>query len=144
MAASVGRGSRRGITAINITPMVDIILVLLVIFMVTSTTMSATEAVAVDKPDAATGQPTDPQRATLVVTCDPSGTIYSGHAQATGLPALREAARRARANDRDVQALVSCDGAATIETLVDVLDALRAEGIHRYAIATDPEPPEVD
>ena len=57
------------ITGINITPMVDIILVLLVIFMVTTTTINEIEGMEVDKPDAASGQNIEELPQSIVLIC---------------------------------------------------------------------------
>jgi biopolymer transport protein TolR len=65
--------SGRMITDINVTPLVDIVLVLLIIFMVTATYI-VNPTIKVDLPKAATG--TDQTRTTLALTLDRTGALY--------------------------------------------------------------------
>ncbi|HLT39785.1 MAG TPA: biopolymer transporter ExbD, partial [Enhygromyxa sp.] len=67
--AAGGLDDDEEITGINITPMVDIILVLLVIFMVTTTTINEIEGMEVDKPDAATGRNVEDLPKSIVLMC---------------------------------------------------------------------------
>lgn len=128
----------KGMHAINITPMVDIILVLLVIFMVTSSAIHAEASIEVDKPEAATGGAAASEVETLVLTCDASGAYFAGETQLADGDAIRRFARRLRDETPDVQAVLRCDRAASVDTLVVAIDALRQAGIQKYAIATDP------
>ena len=131
----------KGMHAINITPMVDIILVLLVIFMVTSSTMYAEALVEVDKPEAATGAAAAPEVETLTLTCDASGAYFAGETRLDGGDAIRSFAADVVAEKPEVQAVLRCDRAARVDALVTAIDALRQAGVHKYAIATDPVAP---
>lgn len=135
MAAAVSQ-SRRGIVAINITPMVDIILVLLVIFMVTSSAIHANKSIEVDKPQAASGH-ADADAPTLTITCDARGSYFEDDT-ALDDAALSQRARAAKLANDDVQAILRCDGSAEVERLVHLIDLLRLAGITRYAVATEP------
>jgi len=84
MAMSVGTGStrsrRRGrsnrpISEINVTPFVDVMLVLLIVFMVTAPLLTA--GVPIDLPQAAV-QPLAVQKEPIMVTVDPSGKVFIG------------------------------------------------------------------
>ncbi|MEM6991000.1 MAG: biopolymer transporter ExbD [Myxococcota bacterium] len=136
MAASYSKG--KAITSINITPMVDIILVLLVIFMVTSSAMSAAEAIEVDKPAASTGSPSADASQTLVITCDESGRFYAGAESLADGAAVTRYARSAVVEQPSTQAIVRCDRAASVDSLVTIIDALRDAGVKKYAISTEP------
>lgn len=130
----------KAIVAINITPMVDIILVLLVIFMVTSSAIHAEASIEVDKPNAATGSAGGSEVETLVLTCDESGAYFAGEQALEDGEAIRRYAEGVRAEMPEVQAVLRCDRAARVDVLVTAIDALRQAGIQKYAIATAPLP----
>lgn len=138
MAGSVSAG-RGGIVGINITPMVDIMLVLLVIFMVTTTAITEEESIPIDKPDAATGQASAEPSPTLHILCGSDGALaVDGKTIATDALASTLAAKTW---DEGTQAVLACDEAASVGQLVRIIDALRVAGIHKYAVATE-QPPE--
>lgn len=138
--AGAPSGNGKAIVAINITPMVDIILVLLVIFMVTSSAIHADASIEVDKPSAATGNAGSSEVETLVLTCDESGAYFAGDQQLGDGEAIRRFAEGVRAENPAVQAVLRCDRAARVDVLVTAIDALRQAGIQKYAIATAPPP----
>jgi biopolymer transport protein ExbD len=138
MAGSVSPG-RGGIVGINITPMVDIMLVLLVIFMVTTTAITESENIPIDKPDAATGQSSSEPSPTLHIVCGSDGALaVDGE---TVKPGQLGAVLASRSYDEETQAVLACDEAASVGQLVRIIDALRIAGINRYAVATE-QPPE--
>lgn len=118
------------VTGINVTPFVDVVLVLLVALMVTASDLAA-QAIGVDLPRATTG--TDAPPRALAVTVDASGAV-----RVDGAPVddegLRVAVHAARARDADVRAVVAADGAATHAKVVHVVDVLRREQIARFAL----------
>ncbi len=139
--AAMQSSDARGMHAINITPMVDIILVLLVIFMVTSSTMHSEASVEIDKPEAATGAESAADVQTLTLTCDASGAYFAGETRLDDGEAIRSFAAAVVAERPDTQAVLRCDRAARVDALVTAIDALRQAGVHKYAIATDPVAP---
>lgn len=134
-AASDGEG---GLTAINITPMVDIMLVLLVIFMVTTSTLSQLDGLDVNRPDAATGAPIEAAvDREILLTCRPDGTVAVDGAPVTDDAAIQAAIAAKRARNPELSGIIACDEDASVRALVRLLDLLRAAGVHRYAIATE-------
>lgn len=125
-----------GLTAINITPMVDIMLVLLVIFMVTTQAVRQDEGIDVDRPDAATGEVIDADARALIVACGDDELVIDG-AHLTSDAARALIGARVAQHD-DVRVIVDCDERRPIGALVGVLDLLRTAGVHHYAIATEP------
>jgi len=129
--------SRKGpIAAINVTPLVDVMLVLLVIFMVTTEMITEDDhAIAIELPTAASSDQVETPPLTVVVTKD-------GQYIQNGAPVTKEAiitsARElvARLGD-SAEAIVAADKAASHEDFVKLLDLLRREGIYRFAIQTD-------
>lgn len=130
-----------GITSINITPMVDIVLVLLVIFMVTTTTINKLEGLEIDKPDAATGQSVDDIPATLHVVCKADGSIHVDGQPAANDAAIIRAIEERRREDEKTVGVISCDEAAQVGVMVHLIDLLRENGIKKYAIATEKPAP---
>jgi biopolymer transport protein ExbD len=128
------------ITGINVTPLVDITLVLLIIFMVTTSIITNPEGLRVDKPEAATGQSQD--RASLLIVCRKDGTTAVDGKEVTSDAEIVAAIKGAIGQDRDVQGIVQCDTKAEVGRLVHLIDLLRAGGITKYAIATQKPPKE--
>lgn len=119
------------IDGINVTPLVDITLVLLVIFMVTAKVVVA-PAVSVDLPKAATGEAT---QTVFAVTIAPDGALTLDGAPISASQ-LRAAAERALAADAELRAVIQADGDVPHRRVMSVLDDLRLAGISRVAFAT--------
>jgi biopolymer transport protein ExbD len=131
------------ITGINITPMVDIILVLLVIFMVTTATINQIEGMQVDKPDAASGKSLGELPQSIVLICRGEGEYAIDGNPVTGADAAaidREIATEIRARvdqNPELQGIVQCDTEAQVGAMVHLIDLLRDNGVTKYAIATE-------
>jgi biopolymer transport protein ExbD len=123
------------ISGINVTPLVDITLVLLIIFMVTATYI-VRQAIQVDLPRAANaGESTG---TTLAVMLTKEGDIYldGRKSDETG---LRDAARNAAAKDKDTRVIISADKNSLHGAVVHVLDLIKGEGIAKFAINIEKE-----
>jgi len=131
--ASPNDDSDEMITTINVTPLVDVALVLLVILMVTATYIAA-RAIVVDLPRAETGEGTS---TTLAISIDASGGLWldGRRIEQRALRARIRAVRRTRPGAR---ALIAADGAARHRSVVSVIDLLRTEGINEFAINVQP------
>lgn len=133
--AGLGAGPDEPIVAINITPLVDVVLVLLIVLMVSASAIAA-ENLPVDLPRASTGAPpTEPT--TLTITIDADGGVHLEGAR-VALDALVAQAQRARALDPETRAIVAADGRALHARVIDVVDALREAGVTKLAFATSP------
>ena len=133
MAASASNDDEM-ITSINVTPLVDITLVLLVVLMVTASYV-VSKAIPMDLPRGATGEATP---TTLSVSIDREGKTYLD-ATAIAEPALRERIKAAHAADPEVRAVIAADGRTSHANVVRVIDLLRQEEVTKFAINTDPE-----
>jgi biopolymer transport protein ExbD len=122
------------ITAINVTPLVDITLVLLIIFMVTTSLITNAEGLQVDKPEASTGAKLDSDSVMLV--CAQDGTIVVDGKIVAGDAAITEAITDKLVHNRELQGIVQCDEKAEVGAMVHLIDLLRGAGVKRYAIAT--------
>jgi biopolymer transport protein ExbD len=122
------------ITGINVTPLVDITLVLLVILMVTASYV-ASRAIPMELPKGATGESTP---TTLSVSLDKDGKTYLD-AVPIDEPALRARIRSAHAADPETRAVIAADGRVSHSHVVHVIDLLRREDVTKFAINVDPE-----
>ncbi len=123
------------ISGINVTPLVDIVLVLLIIFMVTATYI-VREAIEVDLPRAAhAGEATG---TTLAVVLTKDGVIYLDGVRRTEAE-LAARSREAVAKDKDARAIISADKSALHGAVVRIIDVVKGEGISRFAINIEKE-----
>ncbi len=130
MAHRVEEQGDETIAAINVTPLVDITLVLLIIFMVTATYVAKRE-IPVDLPRAASGGET--LAPTLSFTVDREGRLFVDGAPATADEA-RRAVRAALARSREARALISADRAVSHGRVVELIDLVKGEGLAHFAI----------
>lgn len=138
MAGAHNSGRDDIITGINVTPLVDVVLVLLVILMVTASYI-ASQAIPLDLPKGATGEAT---ATTLSVSIDPAGKLYlDGHMVSRAQ--LRERVTAARERDPKCRAILAAPGDAAHRSVVQVIDTLRQAGVYRYAIQVQPEDLEI-
>jgi biopolymer transport protein ExbD len=133
MAGSANSDDDEIISAINVTPLVDIVLVLLIVLMVTSSYL-VNKSINVELPKASTGEATNP---TLSISLDVAGKLYLD-GQVTDEAALQQRIRAAYEADREVKAVISADGRVTHSQVVAIIDLLRREKITKFAINTSP------
>ncbi len=133
MAAPVQRPGEL-ISGINVTPLVDVVLVLLIILMVTAK-FAASQTLPMDLPQAASGESAAPSP--LAISVDASGALYLD-GTALSKDELRQKVRQhgARPNEG---ALIAADGAVPHRAVVGIIDLLRSEGITQFAINVAPE-----
>jgi len=130
-----GASRRRGIVAeINVTPLVDIMLVLLIIFMLTAH-LIAKQAIEVDLPRAS--QSTTAAPSTLTITLSRDGAIFLNGVPTTP-DALRAAVKTEVAKDPKTQAIIVGDKNVTHGRVVWVLDTIKSLGVVSFAIQIDP------
>jgi len=129
-----GARKRGLITDINVTPLVDIMLVLLIIFMLTAH-LIARQAIEIQLPRAAHGAQLVPS--TLTVTLTREGRLYLNGAQVTH-EALRDAVQAAVRKDRRTQVIIAGDKNVSHGHVVWVLDLVKALGVTSFAIQIDP------
>ncbi len=132
------------IVDINITPFVDIVLVILIIFMVTATTM-AKQALLVELPDAASGETA--KDTSLGIQLDADGRLYLDGEAITenGLRVrIREERKRVEADGGKVVVLIAADQGIAYGLVMRVMDVVKQEGVARFALNIDsvPAPPE--
>lgn len=133
MASSSSARTDEPIHGINVTPLVDVVLVLLVVLMVTASYI-ASRAIPVDLPKGATGEAV---QVPLAVTIDPSGRLYLD-AVPVSVDELRQRVRAARSAQSDLRAVIAADGSVPHREVVRVIDLLRQENVVQFAINVNP------
>jgi biopolymer transport protein ExbD len=130
-----GASRRRGIIAeINVTPLVDIMLVLLIIFMLTAH-LIAKQVIEIELPKASQSSALTPT--TLAIALQKDGSLFLNDKPAT--PAeLRTSIAAAVAKDPKTQAIISADKAVSHGRFVWVLDVVKSLGVTTFAIQIDP------
>jgi biopolymer transport protein ExbD len=119
-----------GIVSINITPLVDVFLVLLILVMITSSLLDHRE-IPVSVPKAANAGDEAPQASGL--TMDLQKRIYLD-GQETDSAALGTALRVKVAADSTHQVLIAADRGLLYEDVTRLLDWVRGAGVHKYAL----------
>ena len=119
-----------GINGINVTPLVDITLVLLIIFMVTASYI-VKETIEIELPRAAHGGETVQKTFALLVTKDGKTYLNGAPVDDAGLIG---AVQDARSKGEDVQAIVGADKNATHGMVTHLLDVLKGAGVLKFAI----------
>jgi biopolymer transport protein ExbD len=118
------------ITDINVTPLVDVVLVLLIIFMVTATYI-VRRAIQVDLPRASAAG--ESVATTVVVVMTREGILYLD-GERRSEPDIEQRLRQLVARDRDARALVSADQGLQLGSVVRVIDLVKRAGVARFAL----------
>jgi biopolymer transport protein ExbD len=121
------------VTGINVTPLVDIMLVLLIIFMVTARLTSESELkIQLPKAAAAGASAT----ASLTVALDAKGELRLMDAPVDKAGLLASLSREAKGNP-GVRVTVAADGRVPYQSVVEILGAIKKAGVTRVALAAD-------
>lgn len=124
---------RRDPVEVNLTPLIDVVFLLLIFFMV-STTFETRQALELELPESASGQPMEGAPVTLVVTASGEyrldDRVYSAGSLGDALAAQAEQAR-------EHGLVVEADGRAAHADVVRVLDRAAGLEIRHVRIATE-------
>ena len=130
-----GVTSKKGmIVGINVTPLVDITLVLLVVFIVTAKIV-VTPAVPLDLPTASEGQEVQMIFSVLLPV---DGSILVNGAVIAGVKELENRARQTLTSNETLRAVIQADGAVPHREVIKVLDTLKRAGVTRIAFGALP------
>ncbi len=124
-------GSGGLIAGINITPLTDVVLVLLVIFMIATPLLIRSE-IKVNLPRTASADAAGER--SLVITIDPAGLIYVDGVR-TALPDLKTAIASALAKRANAPVIVMGDRDVRYDLVVQVLETARSAGVSRLSLA---------
>lgn len=138
MAAESNQDSESGLmSSINVTPFVDVVLVLLVIFMVTAPIL-VKDAIGLKLPKTESGDGKTLQ--TLGVAVNRQGQFLINGTLATD-ESVREQARQAVQANPEAQAIVSADTDVPYGRVVKAIDLIKSAGLNRFAIQIERETP---
>jgi biopolymer transport protein ExbD len=118
------------ISAINVTPFVDVVLVLLVILMVTSTSL-VKASIGVDLPRAASASEAVDRTLNLVIEAD-GDLILDG--EVVDEQRLLETVKAAIAQEPEVRAVISADRNAPYSAVIRGIDLAKAAGLSKFAL----------
>jgi biopolymer transport protein ExbD len=121
------------ISGINVTPLVDVTLVLLIIFMVTAK-LIAGQGIPLDLPKAKTAGAT---QTVFNVSVDASGAVLANGNKVQSDAELEQRAAQALKANPELRTVISASASATHGKVMHVLDTVRDAGITRVAFAAD-------
>ena len=135
--------SKRGgsIADINVTPLVDVVLVLLIIFMVVGDLLAEETpdtSIPIDLPPAATGDSQDPtQKKPFAIAVDKNGRFIVSGTRLNDDELKKRVSEELATRGEDMEVIVASDKDARHESFVRLLDLLRDQKIYRVAIQTN-------
>ena len=130
---SVGAGGQRPLSDINVTPLVDVMLVLLVIFIITAPLMAS--SIKLDLPRTDAGQPTDtPKFVSLAV--DAAGKVFLND-QAVTTEELATRLGQAAAASRDTEVQLRADQTVPYGKVVELMGIANKAGLSRIGFVTE-------
>lgn len=132
---SKGRRGHAMMSDINVTPFVDVMLVLLVIFMITAPLLTA--GVSVDLPKAQAKAVSQQDNAPLEIALDGKGGIYIGETKVT-LPRMQEMLSEIAQENPDKRVYIKADQKLDYGKVMDVMAAVNGSGFTKIALITDP------
>ena len=126
------------IDGINVTPLVDVTLVLLIIFMVTAKII-VSQSVPMDLPKAASGQEV---QLVFGLELHTNGDIVVDGKKLSSDDALLAVAREARTKNPDLRAVIRADTTVQHGRVIHTLDMLKQAGLSKIAFGVTPVPPQ--
>ncbi|MBS1962328.1 MAG: biopolymer transporter ExbD [Bdellovibrionales bacterium] len=131
MAGSFGGSDEDSISGINVTPLVDVVLVLLVIFLMTAPVLYQS-AIKVQLPKARTGEDAA-TKSPLNFTVSADGKVF-WNAEELTWEKLNERLAAMGPKTADETAMISADQATPHGIVIKLMDALRSAGLVRFAL----------
>ena len=130
------RRKRRDGVAMDITPMVDMVFLLLTFFML-STTFIVSPGIRINLPRASVDA-VRTESQDLHVKIDSQGTLFL-EGEPVSPQGLEEQVRAAGARSPDMMVVIEADETTQHKYVVEVMDRVKSAGLHRMAIATRPK-----
>ena len=118
-------------SAIDITPMLDVVFIMLIFFIVTATFVKEA-GIDVNRPDAATA--VLQEKANILIAIDANNEIWIDRRN-VDVRAVRPNIERLHAENPQGSVIIQADRESKTETLIHVMDAARSAGVFNVAIA---------
>ena len=122
------------ISDINVTPLVDVMLVLLIVFMVAAPLMTA--GIPVDLPKTQAKQLND-QQPPIVVSVDADGGFFDDKREAAGVEGLLAVLRESSENNKDRRVHVRADKAVAYGKVAEAMGVINAAGYVKVALVSE-------
>jgi biopolymer transport protein ExbD len=116
---------------INITPMLDVVFIMLIFFIVTATFVKEA-GIDVNRPDAATA--TKQEKANILIAISANDTIWIDRRQ-IDIRSVRPNIERLHAENPQGTVVIQADKESKTDTLIQVMDASRQAGVYNVSIA---------
>lgn len=130
------RSQRREEPEVNLTPLIDVVFLLLIFFMV-STTFQRESELKIQLPEAST-EPTEAPKEALEIIIDAQGRYFIQEQQVinTELPTLRRAIEKAIAGQDDPPVIIRADADTPYQAVIRAMDATSQLGLVQMSLAT--------
>jgi len=134
---ALGRKVMRVNSTINVTPMVDVMLVLLIIFMVITPMLQKGVSVDLAKVNNPQAMPDADKEDALLVAVTRDGKIFFGSDQVAGADQLTHLVKDRLASRTDKRVFIKADARTKYGNVVDVVDNVRAAGVDELGLLTE-------
>jgi biopolymer transport protein ExbD len=131
---TAARRSRRNTAELNMAPLIDMVFILLIFLLVTTSFVKET-GIDVNRPTAATA--VSKTKATILIAIDPQNRIFMDHRE-IDVRAVRANMERALAENPDGAVVVVADNASSTGTAIMVMDGCRLAGAKNVSLAARP------
>lgn len=125
------RRNKRAAADVNMAPLIDMVFLLLIFFMVT-TSFTKETGIDVNRPTASTAE--SKAKATLLIAIDPSNRIFMDHRE-IDVRAVRANVERAMAENPEGSVMVVADKVSSTGTAIMVMDGCRMAGAKNVSLA---------
>jgi len=141
MAAAINytdEGDDSIISDINVTPLVDIVLVLLIVFMITVPSIVNNPSIKVELPKAASGDDTMKSTLALTLSRTPEGYDLYANGEKTDEITLQRTIPEMLKKNKELQTIIAADKGIAYGDVVHIVDLVKTLGVHKFALNTDP------
>ena len=132
---TAGENSGHLMSDINVTPLVDVMLVLLIIFMVTAPMMM--QGVDVSLPEA-TAEPLESEKEHLIITIDTKNQVFINDFQVT-IDFLEEKLKKILEGRSEREVFLKADKDISYGTVVQVMAEIKGAGVEKLGMVTEPK-----
>ena len=120
---------------INITPMLDVVFILLILFIVTANFIKE-PGLEVNRPDSETAEPTE--NAAILIAVGNAGEIYMDGRRIDKRQVKANVVRLLAENPQG-SVVIQADEKATADTIMAVMDGAREAGVYNISLASEPQ-----